>query len=113
MKKIAAIVSVVLILVSAAVFAGPGQQAGGAGAGGAGVTSGEKVVFWTSHTANDLEVLRQIVAAYNATNPAVPVEIVSVPGSETEITKLATSIRGGTAPDVYFLDRFTIAERAA
>ncbi|MDR1106929.1 MAG: ABC transporter substrate-binding protein [Treponema sp.] len=106
MKRIAAVVCVLFVL-AAAVFAGPGQQ--GSSGGGA----GEKVVFWTSHVAHDLDVLREIVAAYNATNPAVPVEIVSVPGSETEITKLATSIRGGTAPDVYFLDRFTIAERAA
>ncbi|AEF82697.1 ABC transporter substrate-binding protein [Leadbettera azotonutricia] len=110
MKRIIALVSVLLILGAGALFANGSSQQGAAAGGGAAT---EKVVMWTSHTAHDLEVLRDIVAGYNATNPAVPVEIVSVPGSETEITKLATSIRGGTAPDVYFLDRFTIAERAA
>ncbi|MDR1949879.1 MAG: ABC transporter substrate-binding protein [Spirochaetaceae bacterium] len=112
MKRIIVLVSALLIISTAGVFAaGGGQQDASGGSGTA--ASGEKVVFWTSHTAHDLEVLREIVASYNATGPAVQVEIVSVPGSETEITKLATSIRGGTAPDVYFLDRFTIAERAA
>ncbi|MDR2071207.1 MAG: ABC transporter substrate-binding protein [Treponema sp.] len=111
MKRIIALISILLIIDTAAVFASGGQQ--GSSGSSAPAAAGEKVVFWTSHTAHDLEVLREITTAYNATNPAIPVEIVSVPGSETEITKLATSIRGGTAPDVYFLDRFTIAERAA
>jgi multiple sugar transport system substrate-binding protein len=110
MKRIITLISALLIIGAVAAFAS-GQQ--GSGAPAAPAAAGEKVVFWTSHTANDLKVLQDIVAAYNATKPAVPVEIVNVPGSETEITKLATSIRGGTAPDVYFLDRFTIAERAA
>ncbi|MDR2403697.1 MAG: ABC transporter substrate-binding protein [Spirochaetaceae bacterium] len=112
MKRIITMICILLIIGTAAVFASGSGQQGGAGSS-APAAAGEKVVFWTSHTAHDLEVLRQMVDAYNATGPAIPVEIVSVPGSETEITKLATSIRGGTAPDVYFLDRFTIAERAA
>jgi multiple sugar transport system substrate-binding protein len=36
-----------------------------------------------------------------------------VPGSETDVTKLITSIRGGVAPDVYMADRFTVPQRAA
>ena len=36
-----------------------------------------------------------------------------VPGSETDVAKLITSIRGGVAPDVYMADRFTVAQRAA
>ncbi len=39
--------------------------------------------------------------------------MVAVPGSETDIAKLTTAVRGGTGPDVYELDRFTVAERAA
>jgi multiple sugar transport system substrate-binding protein len=35
-----------------------------------------------------------------------------VPGSETDIAKLLTSIRGGVGPDVYLVDRFTVAQRA-
>jgi hypothetical protein len=36
-----------------------------------------------------------------------------VPGSETDVAKLVTSIRGGVAPDVYMADRFTVPQRAA
>ena len=36
-----------------------------------------------------------------------------MPGSETDVAKLMTAVRGGTGPDVYFLDRFTVAQRAA
>jgi len=54
-----------------------------------------------------------MVDAYNATNPAVKVDLVLVPGSETEISKLMTAVRSGTGPDIYGLDRFTIGERAA
>jgi multiple sugar transport system substrate-binding protein len=36
-----------------------------------------------------------------------------VPGSETDIAKLLTAIRGGAAPDVYMADRFTVPQRAA
>ena len=35
------------------------------------------------------------------------------PGTETEATALITAVRGGTGPDVYMLDRFTVAQRAA
>ena len=35
------------------------------------------------------------------------------PGEETDVTKLMTAVRGGTGPDIYFLDRFTVAQRAA
>ena len=35
------------------------------------------------------------------------------PGTETNIAKLLTSIRGGAAPDVYLADRFTVPQRAA
>jgi multiple sugar transport system substrate-binding protein len=112
MKRILTLMIVLLIIGTGAVFVACSKQQESAGSS-APAAEGEKVLFWTSHTAHDLEVLREMVAAYNATGPAVSVEIVSVPGAETEITKLATSIRGGTAPDVYFLDRFTIAERAA
>jgi multiple sugar transport system substrate-binding protein len=36
-----------------------------------------------------------------------------VPGAETDVAKLLTSIRGGVAPDVYMADRFTVPQRAA
>jgi multiple sugar transport system substrate-binding protein len=72
----------------------------------------DEVVFWTSHGPPANGILEKIVNNYNATNPAVKVKFVQVPGSETDNTALMTAVRGGTGPDVYMLDRFTVAQRA-
>jgi multiple sugar transport system substrate-binding protein len=69
------------------------------------------VIFWAN--SDDTGTTRKMVEAYNATNPAVKVELVLVPGAETEVSKLMTAVRSGTGPDIYGLDRFTIGERAA
>jgi multiple sugar transport system substrate-binding protein len=71
------------------------------------------VKFWTSHTPPDSDALTKIVDAFNTANPDICVKTTIVPGSETDITKLLTSIRGGVAPDVYMADRFTVPQRAA
>ena len=39
--------------------------------------------------------------------------MVQVTGAETDATQLITAVRGGTGPDVYMLDRFTVAQRAS
>ena len=104
MKRIVSLVSVVLIFAVSFGFAN-GQQGT--------ESQSSKVVFWTSHGPPDNGVLENIVKAYNATNPAVQVEFVQVPGSETDVTSLMTAVRGGTGPDVYMLDRFTVAQRAS
>ena len=71
------------------------------------------VVFWTGSTNPvDLAALRKIVDQFNALGGATA-ELVEVTGSETEATALITAVRGGTGPDVYMLDRFTVAQRAA
>jgi len=70
------------------------------------------VEFWTEHTPPDSDGLQAAVDAFNAANPDVCVSMTIVPGSETDIAKLLTSIRGGVGPDVYLVDRFTIAQRA-
>ncbi len=72
-----------------------------------------EVKFWTSHTPPDSDALKDIVDAFNAANPDICVKMTIVPGSETDIAKLLTSIRGGVAPDVYMADRFTVPQRAA
>lgn len=105
MKRTISLASAMLILTVSFGFAA-GQQGGG-------VNQSNKVVFWTSHGPPDNGVLENIVKAYNATNPAVQVEFVQVPGSETDVTSLMTAVRGGTGPDVYMLDRFTVAQRAS
>ncbi|GHV03346.1 sugar ABC transporter substrate-binding protein [Spirochaetia bacterium] len=72
-----------------------------------------ELLFWTSSTGKQATAVKAVVDAYNATNPAVKVKMVQVPGSETDATNLMTAVRGGTGPDVYMLDRFTVAQRAA
>lgn len=74
---------------------------------------GGKVVFWTTHSEPDLTTLRAIVDNFNKENPDVQVELTQVVGDETDVTKLMTAVRGGTGPDVYHLDRFNVAQRAA
>jgi multiple sugar transport system substrate-binding protein len=103
MKRIL-MISALLILAGSLVFAAGGaqQQTSQAGA---------KVTYWLN--ADDSQNNRKMVDAYNATNPANPVELVIVPGAETEISKLMTAVRSGTGPDIYELDRFTVGERAA
>ncbi len=72
-----------------------------------------EVTFWTTHTEPDLTPLQSIVDAFNAENSDVQVKLVQVVGDETDTTKLMTAVRGGTGPDVYMLDRFIVAQRAA
>ena len=71
------------------------------------------VKFWTSHTPPDSDVLTTIVNNFNTANADICVKMTIVKGSETDIAKLVTAIRGGVAPDVYMADRFTVPQRAA
>ena len=105
MKRIVGLLSIMLIVCAGFAFAGGGQQSGGSQTG--------EVVFWTSHGPPANGTLEKIVNNYNATNPAVKVKFVQVPGSETDNTALMTAVRGGTGPDVYMLDRFIVAQRAS
>ena len=95
------------------------SQAAGASAeptpitGAACAASAKVVKFWTSHTPPDSDVLAKIVEAFNVANPDICVKMTIVPGAETNVAKLLTSIRGGVAPDVYMADRFTVPQRAA
>jgi multiple sugar transport system substrate-binding protein len=72
-----------------------------------------EVKFWTSHTPPDSDTLAKIVDSFNQANPDICVKMTIVPGSETDVAKLTTAIRGGVAPDVYMADRFTVPQRAA
>ncbi len=79
-----------------------------------GCNSGTKqALFWTSHTPPDTDSEQNIVNNFNKQSTTTCVKMVAVPGSETDIAKLTTAVRGGTGPDIYELDRFTVAERAA
>lgn len=72
-----------------------------------------EVVFWTTHNEPDLAGLQMIVDEFNTQDPSVQANLVQVVGDETDTTKLMTAVRGGTGPDVYMLDRFIVAQRAA
>src|SRR3984893_17352513 len=80
----------------------------------AGCNSGTtQVLFWTSHTPPDTDSMAHMVAAFNKQSTTSCVKMVAVPGSETDIAKRTSEVRGGTGTDVYELDRSTGAERAA
>ncbi len=75
-----------------------------------------EVTFWTSHSEPDLGALRQIVENFNNENPDINVTLTQIPPAqnpETDVTRLMTAVRGGSGPDVYMLDRFIVAQRAA
>lgn len=72
------------------------------------------VVFWTTYTDFAFESLTMVTDNYNAQSDAYAVEIVQrPPASVTDSSSLITAVRGGEGPDVYLLDRFIVAERAA
>ena len=81
---------------------------------GARAQDGVKVTMWTTHVEPDLTSMRNIVEAFHGENPNVQAEVVQIPPAEvTDVSKLMTAVRGGTGPDIYFLDRFIVAQRAA
>ena len=72
-----------------------------------------EIVFWHNMSNPvDKQSIEEIVAEFNRTHPNIHVKVVLVPGAETEVTKLMTAVAAGTGPDVYYLDRFTVAQRA-
>ncbi len=71
------------------------------------------VLVWTTHSSEDFDAIQKIVDEFNAQSDTVEATLEQVPGTETDATKLITAVRGGTGPDAYMLDRFTVAERAA
>ena len=98
------------LVIAAACSSGGGQSAPPQAGCNAGTT---QVLFWTSHTPPDTNSMKNMVDTFNKQSSTDCVKMVQVPGSETDIAKLTTAVRGGTGPDVYELDRFTVAERAA
>lgn len=73
-----------------------------------------KVTMWTAWTDPTYTNVGAVVDAYNAQATDHEVELVQIPpASETDTTQLMTAVRGGTGPDIYTLDRFIVAQRAA
>ncbi len=72
-----------------------------------------EITFWHNmQNPIDKAAIEKTVKAFEAENSDIKVKLVLVPGSETETTKLMTAVAAGTGPDVYYLDRFTVAQRA-
>jgi len=73
-----------------------------------------EVVFWTSFSGQpERGVMDEMVTRFCKLHPEIKVKKVVVPGTETEVAKLLTSLAAGVGPDVYHLDRFTVSQRAA
>jgi len=71
------------------------------------------VTFWTAQVDPDLAVMKSMVDTYNAQAQGHQVEFIQIPpGAETDVTKLITAVRGNNGPDVYYMDRFTVAQHA-
>lgn len=104
------IASLVFVVVTTACSTGGGTSAPPLPGCNSGTT---QALFWTSHVPPDTDSMKNIVDAFNKQSTTTCVKMVAVPGSETDIAKLTTAVRGGTGPDIYELDRFTVAERAA
>lgn len=72
-----------------------------------------EVVFWHNMNAlTDRQSIEDAVQTFNKEHPNIEVKAVLVPGTETDATKLMTAVAAGEGPDVYYLDRFTVAQRA-
>lgn len=81
-------------------------------AGSAGAAT--EVTLWHSITNPvDSDAIQAIADKFNASQDDIRVKVVQVPGAETDVSKLMTAVAGGTGPDIYYLDRFTVAQRAA
>ncbi|ACQ81245.1 extracellular solute-binding protein family 1 [Beutenbergia cavernae DSM 12333] len=62
----------------------------------------------------EAEAQQQIVDAFTAENPSVTVSQSLVPSTGTgDATAAITAVRGGTAPDLWLMDRFAVAQYAS
>jgi len=80
-----------------------------------GATGSTQVVYWSADTTPiDVQAVDDIIAAFNKSHPDIHVKGVVVPSNGgNDLTALMTAARGGTGPDVYLLDRFTVNQQAA
>jgi len=70
------------------------------------------VTFWTTWSEDRIPALNEIAKTFSEQHKGINVEVVRVAGGGTEVQKLMAAVTAGTGPDVYFLDRFTTAQRA-
>lgn len=77
--------------------------------------SANEIVVWTKNAGNDQVVAQQaLIDKYEAQNPGTTVRLIRAPArGDADATALITAVRGGTGPDVFLADRFTIAQFAS
>ena len=97
-----------------------GAAAVGVAAAGVGTVSGcstergpNDIVLW-GVGGDSREYQAQIIEAFKKENPEINVIVNNVPGSgDGDATSVITAVRGGTAPDLWFMDRFSCAQYAS
>ncbi|WP_448376704.1 ABC transporter substrate-binding protein [Fervidobacterium sp.] len=73
-----------------------------------------QITFWHGLARDpDKSSIDKIVADFMKENPDIDVKVVIVPAAETDSTKLLTAVAAGTGPDLVYIDRFTVPQRAA
>jgi multiple sugar transport system substrate-binding protein len=73
-----------------------------------------EVLMWCDWVAPGFDNLKAVVDSYNAQASDHQVTLEQIPNaSVSDTTQLMTAVRGGTGPDIYSLDRFIVAQRAA
>jgi len=73
-----------------------------------------EITFWHGLARDpDKSSIDKIVADFEKENPGIKVKVVIVPAAETDSTKLLTAVAAGTGPDIVYIDRFTVPQRAA
>ena len=79
------------------------------------VRDAHEVLYWTTMTDPVMMSIQQkIIKVFEQENPDLHVRMVGMPtGSTGDATALITSVRSGSPPDVYLLDRFTVDQQAS
>jgi multiple sugar transport system substrate-binding protein len=80
-----------------------------------GARNPHEVLFWTTMTDPVMTGVQQdIIKAFERENPDLHVRMVGMPSSTAgDATSLITAVRGGSPPDVYMLDRFSVNQQAS
>lgn len=74
-----------------------------------------EIVYWTSQT-DPIGIKTQhiAIAAFEKKYPYYHVRMVGMPSQGTgDATSLITAVRGGSPPDAFFIDRFTVSQQAS
>lgn len=80
-----------------------------------GVRNPHEVLYWTTMTDPVMmRVQQMLIKVFEQENPDLYVRMVGIPYVTTgDATSLITAVRGGSPPDVYMLDRFTVSQQAS